>query len=223
MERKQNFNGKLYFQDSFFRFLTLDIDQSHQECYNKVKHLLTEKILHNTQDTLVGIIETIRIIKSQNREDFLQSFIRPGPDTLISKDVMTNYNNLKSMLIGLLFCQSITNITELKSFKEQWRKYADTQGEPYLLLGDHQLLYEKFSSVGSLDELNDFLVYFRNFIAVRMIEFATDTETLIGQTLIKLETVNGVQAFRNDLDKRYKDFAKNLSKLKDKAVVPIDS
>lgn len=221
METLKNLSGKNYFQDSFYKFLNLKVDQSHQSCYEKVKVFLTGKMYRSLQDTLVGITETIEIINDREGEDFLQSFIRPGPGSIINQETITAYKNLKSLLIGLLFCHSITNNTELQCYKEQWQKYALAKDEDYLLLGDHQLIYEKFVEVKTMDDLQDFKSKFRTFIANKLMDYAKETDYLVEQSLLKLADYEGLQSFRNLLSELHADYVKKISLLKDKTSITL--
>jgi hypothetical protein len=190
---------KSFFSADFHKFITLNVDETHMECYEKLKSDIQQKLFESTREIIKAVEKLLSRLQHPDGECLTGMLEKPKHGNLLNGELLLRIRNLESLITGLMFCYAIENENELETHKEIWSKCAGKPKDDNHLRAHHYAVYEQFKKVKSVDKMDEFNAFFRKYISDLLFELADEIRLRLQFDFKHFETQPDFLQFLNKL------------------------
>lgn len=179
MKSLKNSITKSFFSASFHKFINLTVDKSHLECHEKLKSDIQQKLFESTREIILAVETLLPALKYPCDDCLIGVLKAPKYESLLHNETVERIRTLQSLITRLMFCYAIETDTELETHKEKWSECAkDEKCDDHSKL-NHRAVYKQFVNVNSVDQMQEFNGFFRNYISDLLFELCDDIKQRI--------------------------------------------
>jgi hypothetical protein len=128
--------------------------------------------------------------------------------------VLNLRRTLRSLISGIVITSAITDHNAIADYKNKWKSYDNNEGSKDPFSFHHQVIYQQFKKVNSLQELAKFNEYFHEYLVEMAFKLA---EIFIRRLIYTIDYFQDEEAFKEvcgEATLNLRNFRNEIEKLK---------